>query len=299
MNDPNEDTLVYSPAQRFADTFFVPTEAGTPVAFGAATHVGHVRSQNEDHFAVIRNYRGAEPLLASLPGEDLAIPEMRSYSMVVVDGMGGMNSGELASRLALRTMVDLAGQASSWVMQLADVDAQQIHQRVAAYVQRIHATLQEYGRTDPSTENMGTTWTSAHLLGNQAVIAHLGDSRAYLLRGGVLTQITRDDTMAQALIDTGMEPQSVSKFNHILINSFGGGNDTASATIHDLEVHVGDQLLLCTDGLTDMVPDDDIASALRQSSNPQSKCDALVRRALENGGKDNVTAVLAVVGYAA
>ncbi len=295
MSDPNDDTLVETPVEQFADTFFAPAEPALAVTFGAASHVGHRRSQNEDHFAVFRNRRSTEYVLASLANQDLAVPESCSYAMVVVDGMGGMKSGELASRLALQTMVELASQATSWVTKLTDLDAQQIEQRVTAYVQRIHATLQAHGQSDPLKQDMGTTWTSAHLLGDRAVIVHLGDSRAYLFRDGQLRQITRDDTMAQALIDSGMDPNSVSKFNHVLINSFGGGNKDATATIHDLQLGTDDQLLLCSDGLTDMVPDDDIASVLRRHNSPQPACDALVSRALENGGKDNVTVVLASV----
>ncbi|MAD80655.1 MAG: hypothetical protein CMJ50_07415, partial [Planctomycetaceae bacterium] len=166
---------------------------------------------------------------------------------------------------------------------------------VEAYVQRIHAALQEQGRSDPSKENMGTTWTSAHLLGQSVVVVHLGDSRAYLFRDGSLRQITRDETMAQSLIDSGIEPASVAKFRHILLNSFGGGNDTASASIHALELTSDDQLLLCTDGLTDMVSDQEIAAELRRHTTSQSACDALVKQALANGGKDNVTVVLAAV----
>lgn len=299
VSDPIEDTALYLPAQGFGETFFAPAGAALPIAFGAASYVGNVRSQNEDHFAVFRLRRTAELLLASLAREDLPAPDSCSYAMVVADGMGGMKSGELASRLALQTMVDLAGQATSWVMKLTDLDAQQIQQRVDAYVQRIHATLQERGQSDPSMENMGTTWTSTHLFGHNAVIVHLGDSRAYLFRDGELRQITRDETMAQSLVDSGMDPDGVAKFAHVLVNSFGGGNETARATIHHLELRSGDQLLLCTDGLTDMASDEEIVSELRQHATPQAACDALVKRALENGGKDNVTVVLANVILAA
>jgi protein phosphatase len=213
--------------------------------------------------------------------------------MIVADGMGGMKSGELASRLALQTMLELAGQATSWVMKLTDPDDQQIEQRVEAYVQRIHATLCEYGQDDPQTAAMGTTWTSAHLLSGQTVIVHLGDSRAYLFRDGQLRQITRDQTLAQSLIDGGLDPESVSRFRHMLLNGLGGGNDEVHAAIHHLEFGPHDKLLLCTDGLTDMVADEEIAAVLRRHSAPQAACDRLVEQALANGGKDNVTVMLA------
>jgi protein phosphatase len=217
--------------------------------------------------------------------------------MAVVDGMGGMKSGEMASRLALQTMVELSSQATSWVMKFTDLNAQQIEQSVGAYVKRIHAALQEHGQANPEMHNMGTTCTSAHLLGRHAVVVHLGDSRDYRYRGGKLSQVTRDATMAQSLIDAGMDPDSVSKFNHVLVNSFVGENENAVGTIHRLDFDPLVSLLLCTDGLTDMVSDDDIARELGRHSTPQATCDALVKLALANGGKDNVTVVLATAGH--
>jgi protein phosphatase len=296
VSDPNEDTAVYPVMPEFADAFFAPRPSAVPFAFGAASHVGNVRSQNEDRFAVFRLRRALELIRSSLATEDLSVPDTHSYAMVAVDGMGGMKSGEMASRLALQTMVELSSQATSWVMKFTDLNAQQIEQRVGAYVKRIHAALQQHGQANPEMHNMGTTWTSAHLLGRHAVVVHLGDSRAYRYRDGKLSQVTRDETMAQGLIDAGMDPDSVSKFNHVLVNSFGGGNENAVATIHSLDFDPDDSLLLCTDGLTDMVAADDIAKELGRHSTPQAACDALVELALANGGKDNVTVVLAMAG---
>ena len=178
-------------------------------------------------------------------------------------------------------------------MRLTNLDAQQIEQRVQAYLQRIHAAIHTKGRMNPALENMGTTWTSAHILARDAVFVHLGDSRAYLLRHGDLFRITRDETMAQRLIDAGMEPESVKKFKHILLNSIGGGNERVRANIHHLKLEPSDQILLCSDGLTDMVPDAEIALELGRGATPQATCDTLIQRALENGGRDNVTVVVA------
>lgn len=293
MSNLNKDTADYSPTQRFAEWFFAHDEASLPIEFGAASHVGIVRTRNEDHYAVFRLRRARELLLSSLTPEDLAVPDTISYAMVVADGMGGMKSGEIASRLALQTMVELSGQATSWVMRVTDLDAQQIGQRVQAYMQRIHTEIHSKGQSNPALENMGTTWTSAHLLGQDAVIVHLGDSRAYLLRDRELFRITRDETMAQRLIDSGMDPESVKKFKHILLNSIGGGNERVRANIHHLKLEPTDQVLLCSDGLTDMVPESEIANVLTRHATPQAACEALIQRALENGGRDNVTAVLA------
>lgn len=296
MGNPNESTTAYAPVEhQFADLFFDPTRSAWPIEFGSASHVGHRRTRNEDHFAIVRFHRGAEILNSSLQREQLSAKETYSHAMVVADGMGGMKAGELASRLALQTMLELAGQATSWVMKITDPNAQQIRERVEAYVQRVQQAIYEHGRADPATAEMGTTWTSAHILGEEAVVVHLGDSRAYRMRDGLLQQITTDETLAQSFIDAGMDADDVKQYSHILLNSFGGKSQEVSAQIHHVGLLPGDQLLLCSDGLTDMVSDEQIAAELGQRRKPQESCDALIQRALAAGGKDNVTLVLAVV----
>jgi serine/threonine protein phosphatase PrpC len=296
-NESSEgETADHLPEPAFAETFFAPTQSMLPVTIGATTHVGKVRDQNEDNFAIFRFRRTVDLVRTSVPPDELPIQETCSYAMVVADGVGGRKSGEIASRLALQTMVELTCQATSWVMKLTDLDAQQVESRVEAYVQRIHEALQVQGRSDPDKRDMATTWTSAHLLGDSAVVVHLGDSRAYLFRDGILRQVTQDETMAQSLIDAGLPPVKVKKFRGILLNCFGGGgSEPAHASVHHLNLTAGDQLLLCTDGLTDMLSDHEIIAELLQHTTPQSACDGLVERALANGGKDNVTAVLAAM----
>jgi protein phosphatase len=295
MRDCDKDTAEFEVVAEFSDKFFDASEPRLQFEFGAATHQGRVRPNNEDHYAVVRRRRTSELILTNLSPGDLPLADESVYSMVVADGMGGPKFGELASRLALQRMFELAQQATSWVTRLKDLDAQQIRQRVDAYVKRIQATLRGQIHADPETAGMGTTWTSAHLLQPHALVVHIGDSRAYLFHQGELLQVTRDETIAQALIDTGADPESVSRFRHMLINSFGGETDAVKAQIHQLKMGAGDQILLCTDGLTDMLSDQGIASILQTSSSPQSACDRLIGAALENGGHDNVTVVLATV----
>jgi protein phosphatase len=294
MSDPTEEeTLVFVPAENFTDDFFVPATPPVELAFGAATHVGRIRANNEDHYAVVRRNRSSEVLATNLQTSNLTFTDDHAYIMVVADGMGGANFGEFASGLALRTMFQLASQATSWVMKLTDFDQQQIPQRVAAYVERMQGALRDYTIRHPEFAGMGTTWTLAYLLPPHGIVVHVGDSRAYLFRDGQLRQITHDETVAQAFIDAGLAPASVKKFGHILLNSFGGDKDHVAAQIHQIEIAPGDQLLLCTDGLTGMVPDDAIAEHLRRGAAPQAACDALIDRALDVGGKDNITVVLA------
>ncbi len=293
MIDPNVDTVVYLGEESFADLFFSEDLTQLHVEVAGKTDIGRVRKKNEDHFAVFKMRRQIEMITTSLNPDDLRLPDDHAYSLVVADGMGGMQSGELASRLAVQTMMGLAGHATSWVMKLRDRSAQQIDERVEAYVQRIQQTMDERSRVDPAAERMGTTWTSAHLIGRNALIVHLGDSRAYRFRGGQLQQITKDQTMAQMFIDLGSDPEDVARFGNVLMNNFGSSSSETRALVYQVDIEAGDRLLLCTDGLTDMLTDEQITQFLVQQTDPQFAVDALVEAALEAGGKDNVTVVVA------
>lgn len=293
MPHRDEDTVDFLADTGGSELLFNAKSVALAFQFGATTHPGLVRSNNEDHFAVIGRRRTNEFLLTNLPSGDLPLADDRDYALVVADGMGGRDFGEFASRMALKRMLELMAHAASWVMKFTDVDALQVRKRVDAYAQEVQRTLRDCAAMNPSLAGMGTTWTSAHLMSTDALIAHIGDSRAYLLHEGELHQLTRDETMAQALIDSGLANEDVGRFRHLLLNSLGGDKDDVVAQIHYVEIAPGDQLLLCTDGLSDMVRDDEIAASLRQAANPQAACDALVNLALDGGGEDNITVVLA------
>jgi protein phosphatase len=289
-----EDTGVFITGGRFSEEFFERWPQPLAFEFGAATHVGKVRSTNEDHYAVVKRRRTNELLLTNLDRRHVTLTDDSAFALVVADGMGGARFGDFASQLALERMFELSRQATSWVMKYTGEEVLQIRQRVEAYVQDMQATLREYVAANPELAGMGTTWTSAHLLPPHAIIIQIGDSRAYLLHDGRLSQITHDETMAQAYIDAGMDPDSVKQFRHVLLNSLGGSRDEVSAQIYHSQMEPGDRLLLCTDGLTEMIADETIADVLGQIAAPQDACDRLIALALDKGGKDNVTAVLAV-----
>src|SRR5262245_25635640 len=141
---------------------------------------------------------------------------------------------------------------------------------------------------------MGTTLTICYTTGLELFVLHAGDSRAYLYRGGVLRRLTRDHTHAQAMIDAGLaEPESYATMSrrHVLTNYVGGGKVAVDVEQHRLAD--GDRLLLCTDGLTDLVSEAEIAALLEAHPRPDDGCRVLVDRALEGGGRDNITVVLA------
>jgi protein phosphatase len=280
--------------------------AGTPaqafssliqIDVSARSHTGHVREHNEDHFLVTRISRAMQTLTTSLPsGEVPELAEEVNYLMVVADGMGGHAAGEVASRMAISGLISLALDLPDWILKVDAEHAQEIEQRSRTLVQEVGAKLIARGRKEPGLRGMGTTLTGARSLGRDLLITHVGDSRAYLLRAGRLHHLTRDHTYAQLLVDVGqLSPADVatSRHRHILTNALGGSSDHVQVDTDRIRLEDGDRILLCSDGLTDLVDDATITSVLNETTRSDDACERLVQRALDAGGKDNVTVIVA------
>jgi protein phosphatase len=267
------------------------------VDLAALSHRGKVRPNNEDHFLVVRFHRAMQTLLTNLPEGLLPLrAEEVGYGMVVADGMGGMAAGEVASRLAIRTLINLALATPDWVMIGGGLEIEQVMQRMAERYRRVDAALGEEAQANPSLSGMGTTMTLACSIGTDLILAHVGDSRAYLLHGGELHPLTRDHTLVQELVERGVvRPEQAAKhpFRHVLTRALGGGGGAIEAEVQRVSLSDTDQLLLCSDGLTDMVDATTIGDILRSSVSSSDACRTLVKLALQNGGEDNVTVVLA------
>lgn len=267
------------------------------VDLGALSHLGRVRTNNEDHYLVARFDRAMQLLLSNLPpgyGPNIRTTET-GYALLVADGMGGAAAGEVASRTAISALVDLILRAPNWIMRLDDASASEMLRRIGERFRSIRETLVEEATADPSLQGMGTTLTMAGSIGADLVIGHVGDSRAYLMREGRLLRLTRDDTMAQVLVDRGLisaEEVATHPMRHMLTDVVGTKGGEARAELHRWRLQDEDQVLLCTDGLTDMVSDEVISSVLLQPGSAAEACRSLVDLALEGGGEDNVTVVL-------
>jgi len=267
------------------------------VEFGGLSHTGKVRPINEDHYMIARLGRDQETLLTNLPEGD--VPEHfqeAGYAMVVADGMGGAARGEVASRLAISTLAQLGLQFGRWNLRINERIAREVSERAARFYERVGAAVIEEGRADPSLTGMGTTLTGAFSAGNDLFVASVGDSRVYLFRRGRLLQLTRDQTYSQLLADMGQIPQhevSTHHLRHVLTEAIGVGTGKINVKVRHLPLMNEDQLLLCTDGLTEMVDEEEIAGVLLRGQSPQDACQTLVDLALEHGGKDNVTVLLA------
>ncbi|WP_213457385.1 PP2C family protein-serine/threonine phosphatase [Rhizomonospora bruguierae] len=228
----------------------------------AVTDRGLVRGKNED---------------ALLAGARL---------IAVADGMGGLPAGDVASEIAVAVLAPLADGTGDRPPLEALAEAVETANR------RIAATA----NGDGALSGMGTTLTALLLTGNQIALVHVGDSRAYLLRGGMLAQLTRDDTYVQALVDRGaLTPAEAHRHPHrSLVTQALQGREISIAR-RTLDACPGDRLLVCSDGLSDLVEDEDIEAALRDLPDREACASRLVELALAAGGIDNVTAVVADV----
>jgi PPM family protein phosphatase len=190
----------------------------------------------------------------------------------------------------------LALEIPDWILRVDAGHAPEIERRAREAVQRVDSMLVERGRQDASLRGMGSTLTAARSYGRDLLIVHVGDSRAYLLRAGQLQRLTRDHTYVQMMIDAGyFSPHDVaiSDMRHMLTNVLGGSVDDVDVDVDLLGLEDGDRLLLCSDGLTDRVDDEAIGSTLQRALSSREACDRLVQLALDSGGHDNVTVIVA------
>jgi protein phosphatase len=280
-----------------ANGSLVPAPLTVRVDVSGLSHPGKVRARNEDHFLVMRIGRYLEKVVTSLPPEDIdERTEEVGYAMLLADGMGGHAGGERASRMAITELVKLVLARPDWIFRLDEAVAADARQRSKKRFRDVHEMLLDQGEKDPELEGMGTTLTAVRNMGRRAHIVHVGDSRAYLLRNGALYRLTRDHTYVQLLIDSGQlsEAEAADFYGrHILVNALGGVNDEVEVDVDQLELDNGDRILMCSDGLTDLVDDDTIRQVLVEEHASKDACQRLVDLALERGGKDNVTVVVA------
>jgi serine/threonine protein phosphatase PrpC len=274
-----------------------PFSSSAQVDVSGLSDAGKVRARNEDHFIVTRIGRYLETVLTTLPaGEVPARAEEAGYAMIVADGMGGHAGGELASRMAISGLVKLVLAMPDWIFRLDETVATDATQRSKRRFRHLNSLLIEHGRQDRDFLGMGTTLTAARSMGRDLQIVHVGDSRAYLLREARLHRLTRDHTYVQLLVDSGVlskEEAANSRSRHVLVNALGGVNEDLEVDVDQLKLASGDRLLLCSDGLSDVVDDDAICQVLIDCRGSAEACRRLVDLALAGDARDNVTVVVA------
>jgi len=255
------------------------------------SHTGRVRSANEDHFVIASMRKAVEITDTNVDDRGvfsvLQVPS--AHLLVVADGVGGRSGGRVASGMAVQTIVQYLSEAVGCYQRM-DVNAEQeFLDHLTTAVQRSHDRIQsEFGGGGPAT-----TVTMVTLVWPRAYFVHVGDSRAYYMRAGRLRQITQDQTMGDLMVDIGVMKEDEARKGGLfdVLASAVGGELSPSVGLVDLEPD--DVLLLCTDGLTRHVEDDRIAAVLGAAPDSAAACRTLVDGALQEGGVDNITVIVA------
>ena len=256
------------------------------------THIGNVRRDNQDHFLICALRRQMVVHQTSLPETEhlMAGPERLAFLAMVADGGGGGARGEEASRIALEAVTRYVSGTMRCYYAAGSADDVEFYEALQEGALRCHAELKRRGEEDPEYQGMATTLTLYLGVWPRAYLLQVGDSRCYIYRNGELNQITRDQTMAQELIDLGVltpADAAATRYARTLSSSLGGRQTDPVVT--RLDMSWGTVLLLCSDGLTAHVSDERIRERLRSMTSAKQVCEDLLREALEGGGSDNVT----------
>ncbi|MGD0483152.1 MAG: protein phosphatase 2C domain-containing protein [Gemmatimonadales bacterium] len=257
------------------------------------THRGNVRRENQDHFLLATVHQQVVVHATSLPAAD-GLPlrgERLATILLVADGVGGGAAGSEASRVAVETITRYVSSTLRSYHAAGTVDEGELLSMLRAAALEAHAAVLADAAANPSHGGMATTLTLALAVWPWAYVVQVGDSRCYHYCDGALHQITRDQTVAQDLVDKGIlkaEQASASPLGSVLASAIGGG--AATPEVSRLDIHErGCVILLCSDGLTKHVTDAEIAERVGAMRSAEQLCRSLLALALERGGSDNVT----------
>jgi protein phosphatase len=262
------------------------------------TDVGRRRPTNQDHFLVADLNKSLRVHGTSLNLDD----ETRIYGgsqgklLIVADGMGGEAEGERASTIAVDQLTAYVLNSLSWCFRLEENAEHDFEEDLKHALESCQRSIQAAAGQNPQHATMGTTMTMVYIVWPRAFVVHVGDSRCYLLRNRRLEQVTTDHTMGNVLAQVGeirREDARSHNMGHALWNVLGGRSDELSVDVYKLTLQRDDKLLLCTDGLYDMIPDNELESTLATDMNTESACHKLVDLANDRGGKDNITLIIA------
>lgn len=275
------------------------SKADVRIEAGGMTDVGRVRSANEDAYVIAGLQRSIIVHDSSPAARGWFAGASAGTLLIVADGMGGQGGGDVASQVAVNTVVNHLLNCMPWAVvsmtapnahspSLPDV-REQLSVALVAGDQTVKSTGARTG-----TPHMGTTLTMALVLWPVLYVAHVGDTRCYLFRAGKLKRLTTDHTMAQQLSEISAEAiDPASHLHHILWNALGASEDLPKPEITKLELELGDVLLLCSDGLNKHVTDTQIVTVLTEGLSSAARSAKLVELANAAGGSDNVTAIVA------
>jgi|SRR5215813_5049988 len=259
------------------------SNAARSISAAGLTDIGLKREMNEDAL-----------LLADLTNFNFSLGACistghlseRGALLAVADGMGGAAAGEVASKLAVTTLrEELADDANGEAMSLRLIEA----------VEKTNSRVWEYAQQHPELRGMGTTLTAAIISNGLAYVAQIGDSRAYLLRGENITQVTKDQSLVQRWLDAGIldaEEAQIHQYRNMLSQALGVG-PAVKVALTEFPLYRNDYLLLCSDGLSNKISPQEMGQALWKSTSISETCRKLIDEANQRGGEDNITVIVA------
>jgi len=259
------------------------------------SHQGRVRTENQDCFLIASLHKVMQVHQTSLAAETLGelTSPSRGYVFLVADGVGGVPGGQDASRTALKAIVDYVLRTMDLYVQL-DQDAEPAFLAdLRRSVEQSHEVVRQAGEADDERLGMATTLTMVCIRWPRGYLVHVGDSRCYRLRSGRLELLTKDQTMAQAMIDAGtLSPDQAERsgLKHVLYSALGAPR--AEPMTMRTDVRWDDVMLLCSDGVTKHVSDDEIREVLQRGSSAESDARTLLQLTLDRGGSDNTTIIV-------
>lgn len=292
------------------------SDGAVRVRLAGRTDVGLIREHNEDNLCVLDLERGRA---LSLDGQQELMLGPGGALLMVCDGMGGAAAGEVAAQMAVDEISgfllaptpvegDAPSEAATLPYTLADGAPEQASasneplarvrfaRRLRAAAQTANRRIHDEARNNARRSGMGTTMTAAGVYGGHLVVAQVGDSRAYLLRDGRLVQVTRDQSLVNQLIELGEITEEQAKhfeYQNVILQALGV-QETVDVQLSTVSLRRGDRLVVCSDGLTGVVEDDELAAILGSSDDMDEVCRLLIEMARAGGGPDNITAVTAL-----
>jgi PPM family protein phosphatase len=256
---------------------------------------GQKRDSNEDCFAIAELARTLRILHTNLPRSGTSLSSHRGYVFLIADGVGGSNAGEIASGLSVAT---IEGFLLNTLKRFSNLEAGEEQGALRAFQDALcqaDSRIFEETAKHPEWQGMGTTLTMAFAVNWRLFVAHAGDSRCYLYSGQKLQQLTQDHTMTAEMVRRGVISADKTvghPWRHVVTNILGGTEQGVRVELHSLDLHADDVLLLCSDGLTEMVSEEHIAAVLQEERDPQQACERLITEANRLGGKDNITVIV-------
>jgi len=262
------------------------------------TDIGLRRAVNQDHFLIADLHKNLHILAGSSPCRDENLyGSTMGKLLVVADGMGGAQAGEVASELAIETLGQHLLNSMHWLFHPSLSEIQNFLEDLRSAALRSHETVIHASSRRPDYRGMGTTLTVAYVVWPMLYVLHVGDSRCYVLRKNSLQLLTRDQTLAQHLHDCGQltnEDLERSPYRHVLLSVIGGNDEIPDAAVLKTRLVDGDRVLLCSDGLNAHVSDTEIERILASGKTADGVCCELIELANERGGADNITTMVAI-----